>query len=144
MIRFKLMMSTVLASLMIVAGWTGTADAATGKERRAVSAYSVKRICETSGRYSALYRALCMRVGTPKDAVRMWYSVPVGVKGREAQENMDRRSMCKFSYLYDGVRYMVRETFHDEAYDLYHNHLTVLRWTSDVATAECRAMGYRV
>lgn len=110
----------------------------------AVSAALIKKVCATKGRSDALYWRYCMKPGTVEDAAREWYSLPVGMKGRENRDMENRRSICKFSGQFGGVKPAVRELWHDPAYDTYRNYKLVLDWTGRFAVNDCRAMGYRV
>jgi hypothetical protein len=134
----------VAGFLVILCGMVPGVAVAQSAPVAARAAQPAKNVCETAGRESAAYRRACMTPGTVLDAARLWYSVPVGVKGRESQGLADRRSVCRYAGEFGGIRPAVRERFFDMAYDSFLRHEAVLRSAGEFARHDCRAMGYRV
>lgn len=128
MIKMRAAFAGVLAGMIALFTFTGSAEAAPAPVR------SVASVCETGGRESAEYRRKCMTLGTVADAAGLWYGMP----------RAERRQVCATAHQFGGIRPAVREVFFDVAYDNYLRHTYVLRWAGTFAAHDCRAMGYRV
>ena len=67
----------------------------------AISAALIKKVCATKGRDNALYWRYCMRNGTIEYAAQYWFiGTPLGFNGKESPEDWNRRSICRYGYLY--------------------------------------------
>lgn len=132
----KIITSVVLGMAMILGITTGgTASAAPVK---------AKSVCETGHRGQKAYDAQCLKTGTFKSGAALWLSIPAGKAKKENVNNFDRRSLCKFSGKFGGLKNTVREAVGDVAYDAYRNNGTVVKWSTSVAALDCASMGYKI
>lgn len=132
----KIITSVVLGMAMILGITTGgTASAAPVK---------AKSVCDTGFRGQKAYDAMCLKTGTFRSGVSLWFAIPAGKAGRENINDFNRRSLCKFSGKFGGILPTVREAIGDVAYDAYKNNDTVVKWAASVAKLECTAAGYKV
>lgn len=101
-------------------------------------------ICETGYRGDPAYDRACLTTGVVGDAGALWYSTPKGVKGKEVDDAMNRRSICKYAYRHGGIKRAATELVTDLTYDAYTNHKQVNAWVVSNARVDCKTMGYRV
>jgi len=119
--------ATILAGFVALFAFSAPADAADGKRP------AVRSVCETGFRGQPAYDAKCLKTGTFKSGAMLWLDNAAA----------DRRATCKFA-VKAGIRTAVRELTIDIAYDNYRNHNTVIGYATAVATAECKALGYKI
>lgn len=101
-------------------------------------------ICETGYRGDPAYDRACLTTGVVGDAGALWYSTPKGTKGKEVDDAMNRRSICKYAYRHGGIKRAATELVTDLTYDAYTNHKQVNAWVVSNARVDCKTMGYRV
>lgn len=105
---------------------------------------SGKSVCETGHRGMPAYDRTCLKTGTFRVGAMMWLDLPAGSKGHESRDAFNRRSLCKYSGSFGGIRATVREVFNDVAYDNYRNYAHVLTSAGSVAALDCTALGYKI
>lgn len=129
--------TTLVVGMAMILGITtgGTASAAPVK---------AKSVCETGHRGDKAYDAKCLKTGTFKSGVSLWFAIPAGKAGRENIDAFNRRSICKFSGKLGGIKNAVGEAVGDVAYDAFRNNGTVVKWAVSVAKLECAAAGYKI
>lgn len=130
----KIITSIVVGMAMIL-GITGSATAAPSKS---------KSVCDTGHRGQKAYDAKCLKTGKFKNGSNLWLSIDEGTAKRENVNNFDRRSLCKFSSRFGGIKATVREAVWDVAYDSYRNNGAVANWSVQVAKLDCASMGYKI
>lgn len=118
----------ILAGIVALFAFSGTAEAAPALKRPAVQS-----VCETGFRGQPEYDRKCLKTGTFKSGAMLWLD----------NAATDRKAACK-SAVKAGIRMAVRELVFDVAYDTYRNHNTVITYATAVATAECKALGYKI
>jgi hypothetical protein len=101
-------------------------------------------VCRKGQRDHGDYNRLCLHTGTPKTARGLWFSTPEGTKGRERDDDMTRRSICKFASRHGGITAAAVDLVTDMTYDNYRNNRQVNRWVAQDARLDCTQMGYRV
>jgi hypothetical protein len=101
--------------------------------------------CEEEGyRGQPEYDRNCLTTGVVGDAGALWYSVPEGRKGRESDDMVNRRSICKYAHRHGGIKRAATELVTDMTYDSYVNHRHVNAWVVSMARVDCTRMGYNV
>lgn len=101
-------------------------------------------VCGESYRGDPAYDRACLVKGVVGDAGALWYSTPKGIKGKEVDDAMNRRSICKYAYRHGGIKRAATELVTDLTYDAYTNHKQVNAWVVSNARVDCKTMGYRV
>ncbi len=108
------------------------------------AAPSEPKVCREGSRDHGDYNRLCLTVGTPKTARELWFSVPEGRKGRESDNFMTRRDICRYAKRHGGITVQARELVTDMTFDNYRNYRQVDAWVGQDARLDCAQMGYRV
>lgn len=131
---------SIALALAILALMLGTAGSAGARPAGPAVAKSVKSVCETGSRGQAAYNRLCLRTGTVRDGVNLWYR---DFDGRLISK-ADRRDFCRYATETGNTYAGIYDGLYDVAYDSFRNHRSVLRVTALVGVMDCRTLGVRV
>lgn len=148
--RYSVITAALAGVFMLVGSSAGAATLPTtpppvGNRPAPYYPHSVaKSVCDTGYRGQKTYDALCLRTGTPADARKLWFDTAEGVKGRERDDMVTRRSICKFAPRHGGIMKWAAEFVYDMTYDTYRNNGQVNTWVGQDARLDCQQMGYRV
>ncbi len=115
----------LLAGMLLTFGLPGSAEAA-------------PPVCATGYRGMPEYDRLCLRTGTVRDGIELWFRIDGYPVSRA-----DRRAGCAEAASTGDVREGIRDGLYDVAYDHFRNHRAVLRVTVMVGAAECARFGFK-